>query len=68
MPPKLRISHVVVQAVLVWDDGTELAPGPELRPASMPLSALGGFAETLPQEVATLSEKLSETHSTQTKK
>ncbi|WP_213816169.1 hypothetical protein [Glaciihabitans sp. dw_435] len=56
---KLRISHLVVQAVLVYDDGDELTPGPALNPVSMPLSQLGDFAERLPQEVVALATKLS---------
>lgn len=55
---KLRISHVEIRAVLVWDDGEELAPGPDLRPAAMPLSQTGAFLGALPSEVATLAEKL----------
>jgi hypothetical protein len=55
---KLRISHMVVQAVLVWDDGEELTPGPDVQPISLPLSQLGAFAETVPAEIAALAEKL----------
>lgn len=55
---KLRISHMVVQAVLVWDDGKELTPGPDVQPISLPLSRLGAFAETVPAEIEALAEKL----------
>lgn len=60
MSARLRISHLVVQAVLVYDDGDELTPGPELQPITMPLSRLVAFAESLPGEVVALTEKLSE--------
>ena len=49
---KLRILHVVVQPVLVWDDGEELSTGPTAEPMALPLSELAGFAESLPQQVA----------------
>lgn len=55
---RLRISHVAVQPVLVWDDGEELSPGPQISPVTVPLSGLAGLAETLPVEVAALTEKL----------
>lgn len=55
---KLRISHIVVQPVLVWDDGEELTPGPELGQIAVPLSKVLPFAEGLPGEVAELQAKL----------
>jgi len=55
---KLRIAHLIVQPVLVWDDGEELTPGPELGQISIPLSKLADFAGTLPAEVAALAAKL----------
>lgn len=58
MARKLRIAHLVVQPVLVWDDGEELTPGPELGQIAIPLSKLGPFAEQLPSEVIALMEKL----------
>lgn len=58
MTRRLRIAHLVVQPVLVWDDGEELLPGPGLDPAVMPLSHLAGFMESLPRKVAELAEQL----------
>jgi hypothetical protein len=55
---KLRISHVTVQAVLVWDDGEELSPGPEVKPVTLPLSQVPHFAQVLPAEVAQVAEQL----------
>jgi hypothetical protein len=55
---KLRISHLIVQAVLVYDDGDELTAGPELQPISLPLSKLAQLAESLPDEVANLQVQL----------
>lgn len=52
MTRRLRVSHVVVQTVLVWDDGDELAPGPAVEPVSVPLSALPGLAQQIAAEVA----------------
>lgn len=51
---KLRISHLVVQPVFVWDDGEELTPGPSIEAMTVPLSKLAMLAETLPAEVAGL--------------
>lgn len=55
---KLRIAHIIVQPVLVWDDGEELTQGPELGQISIPLSKLTGFAESLPNEVAALQAQI----------
>lgn len=55
---KLRISHVIVQPVLVWDDGEELTPGPELGQIAVTLSKVAPFVGGLPAEVAALQEKL----------
>lgn len=49
---RLRIAHVVVQPVLVWDDGEELSPGPAIQPLNVPLSQLAGLAARLPAEIA----------------
>lgn len=56
--PRLRVSHVIVQPVLVWDDGDELTPGPELNPASMPLSALADMAEQMRMEVQLIQDQI----------
>jgi hypothetical protein len=55
---KLRISHLVVQPVIVWDDGEELTPGPELGAVSVPLSKLSEVATTFPAQLVLLQEKL----------
>lgn len=56
--PRLRISNIIVQPVLVWDDGEELTPGPELNHISMPLSKIAALAETLSAEVSALEAHL----------
>lgn len=40
----LRVLHVIVQAHLVYDDGSELAPGPVMDPVRVKLSELGDLA------------------------
>lgn len=55
---RLRIQHVIVQPVLLWDDGEEFEPGPELQPILMPASKLVEYAERLPDELAVLAESL----------
>ena len=57
---RLRIAHVLVQPVLVWDDGDDLTPGPELQPVSVPFGQLGHFIESLPAEVAQLAAQVAE--------
>lgn len=61
---KLRIAHVIVQPVLVWDDGEELTAGPELGQLTLPVSKLAGFAESLPAEVEALQAKLADESAT----
>lgn len=55
---KLRVLQVVVQPLLVWDDGSELVPGPEVQPLTVPLSKLAEIAHTIPEQVATLEAQL----------
>lgn len=49
---RLRVAHVIVTPVLVWDDGEELVPGPQADAIAVPLSALDGMADRLRAEVA----------------
>lgn len=56
----LRISHLIVQAVLVNDDGEELSPGPELQPIRLARSQVASFIDGLPAEVAALEAKLAQ--------
>jgi hypothetical protein len=58
MTAQLCIARLVVTTELVWDDGQELTPGPQLQPVALPLSQLVGFSQTLPDEVAALAAKL----------
>lgn len=54
MSRRLRVAHVIVQPVLVWDDGDEMTPGPQVQPATVPASQLAAVADSLPAEVARL--------------
>lgn len=58
MTRRLRIAHLVVQPVLVWDDAEEMEPGPTLNPVTLPLSKVAHLVETLPAEVAALAAQL----------
>lgn len=51
---RLRISHVLVQPILVWDDGAELSPGPPTTAVMVPLSELAAHAERLRAELAAM--------------
>jgi hypothetical protein len=55
--PRLRLVQVIVTPVLMWDDGEELTPGPQLQPVTVPLSALAGLAESLPAEIAQIADQ-----------
>ena len=49
---RLRIAHVLIQPVLVYDDGKELTPGPEMNVAELPVSQVTEFLSKLLDEVA----------------
>lgn len=55
---RLRISHVEVRPVLVWDDGDELTPGPPLQPQALSLSRALQMLDALPAEVEALAAQL----------
>lgn len=55
---KLRVLHVVVQPILVWDDGDELVMGPPIDPQPIPLSKLIEWAEHVPGEVASIEAQI----------
>lgn len=57
---RLRISHLVVQPVLVWDDGEEMTPADPVAPIQVPLSQLAAMAAQIPGEVAGLEARLAE--------
>lgn len=56
--PKLRISHVTITPHLVWDDGIELLPGPELQSFDAPTSKAIDVLSGLSKEVALLQSQL----------
>lgn len=51
---RLRVLHVIVQPVLVWDDGETLTPGPQASPVQLPVAEVATLAERLPAEIANL--------------
>lgn len=51
---KLRILNVIVQPVLVVDDGEELHDGPTIQPISIPLSQLATLIDRIPTELVQL--------------
>lgn len=40
---RIRIAHLMVQPVLVIDDGEELTPGPQLESSSVTISQLEDY-------------------------
>lgn len=57
-PRRLRIQHISVHPVLVWDDGEEITAGPELQAVTVPLSAARALLDQMPAEVARLAERI----------
>ena len=53
---RLRVAHVVVQPVLVWDDGENLAPGPQCNPIQVSLADLPGLPEKFLADLAQAEE------------
>lgn len=51
MTSTLRLQAVVIQPVLLWDDGEELTPGPEIEPAMLTLSKANEWLANLPAEI-----------------
>lgn len=49
---KLRISHLVVQPVLVLDDGEELTSGPQLEAAPVSISQIEDYVARLREFVS----------------
>jgi len=54
MNRRLRIAGVVVQPILVWDDGAELTPGPQTDPATVPVSHLPALPAQWADQLAKL--------------
>jgi hypothetical protein len=48
---KVRLQHVLIQPVLVLDDGTEILPGPEVEPVALPLSQVAAWLEAVPSQL-----------------
>lgn len=53
---KLRVQCLIVQPVLLYDDGTELTPGPEVAPTQIVPSQFADFIDALPKELKKLME------------
>jgi hypothetical protein len=52
--PRLRLQHFIVQPVLVWDDGNDLTPGPQVQPQPLTVAGLRELAEEWPAKLAEL--------------
>lgn len=53
---RLRLQHFLVQPVVVWDDGSELTPGPPVQPQPLTLAGLRDLADTWPEKLAELEQ------------
>lgn len=51
-PKRLRVLHVLVQPVLVWDDGDTLTPAQPVQPRTCTLADLPDLAEAIVSELA----------------
>lgn len=56
---KLRVLHFIVQPVLVWDDGSHLAPGPVVEPQALTLHGLRDLVDNWPAKLRELEAKAS---------
>lgn len=48
---RLRVAHVIVQPILVYDDGEELTPGPAMNATQVRLSDLSGLADEIRETI-----------------
>lgn len=60
MSKRLRLLSFTVQPVVVWDDGTDLTPGPPMETLSLSLDGLRDMAERFPEQLQRLVETLPE--------
>lgn len=49
---RLRVAHLVIQPILVWDDGEHLEPGPPAEPVNVAFRDLEEFGAHLLAELA----------------
>lgn len=55
---RLRVAYISVQPALVWDDGDQLVPGPEVDLLRLPLGQAQQMLAELPAQVAQLAEQI----------
>jgi hypothetical protein len=58
MTKRLRLAHVLVQPVLVWDDGEEITPGPQLGGVALPLSQVADELAKIPAQLGELEAQI----------
>lgn len=58
MTRRLRLLHVNVQPILVWDDGDTLEPGPAVQAGIVTNSKLDAFPADLRAQVADLAAQI----------
>ena len=55
---RLRLQHVLVQPVLVIDDGETLLPGPPVQPQALTRAGLQELLETWPERLQALQQQM----------
>lgn len=58
MTRRLRMSHVIVQVHLVWDDGDEITPGPPMQPMMLPPSQVAAYLAEVPNQLPRIAAEL----------
>lgn len=64
MTRRLRVAHIIVQPILVWDDGDNLAPGPSVQPQHLPFGEVSDWLTAVPGELERLAADASDTTAT----
>lgn len=64
MTGRLRIAYIAVQPALVWDDGDQLVPGPEVDLLRLPLAQAQQVLAELPAHVERLAEQIAASRET----
>jgi len=55
---RIRVLHVIVQPILVLDDGSEFQPGPTVKPVTVRLSELSGMGAEIEAAIVDMQARM----------